>query len=591
MFREIKQTSKTKEKGVILLISIILLGILLTMSSALVGYTALQVKGERQTLAQGQALALAEAGIDKAISNINTDPSYNGETGTMLGNGEFSVTVSTIDSSNKQITATGYVPDSTNPVATRIVKVGVDLNTSSVSFNFGVQVGAGGLSMSNNSQVNGNVFSNGNISGTGVVTGSATVAGGTATAADQSWSTQNGDSLLGNSSARSDMAQSFVPSTSNVLNKVSLYIKKVGSPTNITVRILSNSGSSPTKTTLATGTMSSSNVTGTYGFIDASFASAPTLVAGTTYWILLDASVNASNYFVWGYDTAGGYTSGNGKYSANWNANTPVWNDVGGDLNFQAWMGGVVTSLSGVTVNGTARANTMTGCTVLGDAHYATTNTCAVGGATYSGQPDSAPQAMPISSAQISNWKQTAEAGGVITGNYTISTGTTTLGPIKIVGNLTVNSTLNLTGPVWVEGDITFDNSAILTIDPSLGGTGTVLLADNPANMTGSGYINLLNNVTLSGNGNAGSFPLVISTKSSGTAINLSNNVSGGIFYSANGVIDVSNNVTAQQLTGYSISLSNNAIINYTSGLASAGFSNGPGGSWQFTPGTYFISK
>jgi hypothetical protein len=394
-----------KQQGVILLLSIVVLAILITMSSAIVGYTSLQVRAERQTLKLGQALALAEAGIDKAISRSNQDPNYSGETATALGSGEFTVSISSLDTSRKQITATGYVPNATNPVATKTIKAQMSINTYSVAFNFGLQSGDGGLTMSNGSRVVGNVYSNGSISGSGTITGAAIVAGGSAVSPDQSWTTQNNDSLLGNVTTKKDLAQSFTPSVSKVLNKVSVFIKKVGNPTDLAVKIVSDNSGSPSKTVLATGAISASTVTGTYGFIDASFTTAPSLTAGTKYWILLDSTVNATNYYYWGIDTADGYSSGTGKYSTNWNVTNPVWTALNGDLNFKAYTGGVTTSISGVSIGGLAKANTMTSCTITGDAYYYSTNTCTVGGVQHSGSVDPAPQAMPISDAKIADWE------------------------------------------------------------------------------------------------------------------------------------------------------------------------------------------
>ncbi len=581
---------KEKQQGVILLITIIIMGILLSMSSALVGYTALQVHGERQTLTQGQALALAEAGIDKAISMSNQDPNYTGETATPLGSGEFTVLISSIDTSTKQITSTGYIPNAANPTMTKIVKATMSINTYSVAFNFGLQSGNGGLTMANGSKIIGNVYSNGNITGSGVITGTAIVAGGTAAVADQSWTTQNGDSVLGNVSAKKDLAQSFIPATTNVLNKVSVYIRKVGNPTDLIVKIVSDNSGSPSKTVLATGSVTASSVGNSYGFIDATLATTPNLVAGTKYWMILDSTVSATNYYYWGIDTNDGYALNTAKNSSNWNANNPTWSALNGDLNFEAWMGGVTTYIDGVTINGNAKANTIKSCTILRDAYYSSVNTCTVGGIQYPGQPDPAPQAMPISAAKISDWETIAESGGTINGGYTVN-GSITMGPKKIVGNLVVNGDLNLTGPVWVVGNITFNNNATLTIDASLGNAGLSLIADDSANLSTSGKILVLNNVGFSGNGNVNSFPLVLTTNNSSLAMELNNNASGAIFYAADGTVSVYNNANATQLNGRTINLNNNVIITYTSGLAGADFSDGPGGSWAFQSGSYVIIK
>ena len=148
---------------------------------------------------------------------------------------------------------------------------------------------------------------------------------------------------------------------------------------------------------------------------------------------------------------------------------------------------------------------------------------------------------------------------------------------------------LYLTGPVWVKGNINLSNNSFVRIDASLGNNGTVLLADNPDNPSGSGAITISNNAQILGNNFPNSFPLVISAKSGSGAINLSNNTAGAIYYTTSGFIMVSNNAGASQLTGYGINMSNNSTITYQSGLASATFSNGPGGSWAKVEGSYII--
>jgi hypothetical protein len=71
----------------------------------------------------------------------------------------------------------------------------------------------------------------------------------------------------------------------------------------------------------------------------------------------------------------------------------------------------------------------------------------------------------------------------------------------------------------------------------------------------------------------------------------LNNNAAGAIFYAANGTVNVYNNANATQVNGRYINLSNNVTITYVNGLAGSDFSDGPGGSWAFEPGTYVITK
>ncbi|HEX5774661.1 MAG TPA: hypothetical protein VFY28_01725 [Candidatus Paceibacterota bacterium] len=247
-------------------------------------------------------------------------------------------------------------------------------------------------------------------------------------------------------------------------------------------------------------------------------------------------------------------------------------------------------TLSAVHVGGTAWANTLSDCQIDGDASYQTISSCTVGGTSEVSTSDPALAAMPISDEQIDEWEDIAAAGGLITGNYAIS-GTELLGPISIDGDLTVNGTLSLTGPVWVKGDVIFANNSALTVDSSVGDGGAILMADYPGNESSKGQVTLSNNMTISGNGNAGSYPMVLSTNTSGNAINLSNNAAGVILYAPHGTVSVNNNAGANQITAKRLHLNNNATIEYVNGLQSQSFSNGPGGSWGFVPGTYGIIR
>lgn len=579
-------------QGYLVLFAIFFLALFIIAATSLLGYTTLNIKGVRQSYTKDQALYLAQAGVDKALHELNINPNYGGETGVALGSGEFSVTITTVDAITKRIVATGYIPNIDNPVQTKVVRATASINASQVAFNFGVQVGEGGLSMGENTTVNGNIFSNGNISGShdARITGSATVAAGTSAAADQQWTAQNADFAVGNIAGRSAAAQSFIPSVSSNLNKVSLYLKKVGLPGDLTVRIVSDNSGSPSKTVLASGSISASGITGSYGYVDGLFASAPNLTSGIKYWIMLVSPVNSGNYFHWGMDNTDAYPNNTGKYSASWNAKNPVWSAAGGDFNFKTYMGGNATSLSNITVGGDATAQNLSNCTVNGSAFYQTITSCSVLGTSTPNSVPPPPAPMPISDAQIQEWETAASQGGVINGNYNVS-GTVTMGPKQINGNLVITNgaILKLTGPIWVKGNITISNNGQAVIDSSLGNFGTVLLADNPDNPSGSGLVVVDNNGVVAGNGSPNSFLMLLSTNTSVNAMSISNNATGAIYYAAHGTVQVANNAGGNQITGYAISMSNNSVVNYNAGLQSATFSNGPGGSWNYLSGTYVI--
>jgi len=169
------------KKGQILLFALIFAGIFATVSTALVGYMTSYGRFERTIVTATQALTLAEGALDKTISQLNQNPSYTGETGTLLGNGVFSVAISNIDSRTKQVTATGYVPNATSPSAIKVIKATVAINDSVISFHYGIQSGQGGFRMENSSEIIGNVHSTGAISmlNSSKISGDAISAGAT----------------------------------------------------------------------------------------------------------------------------------------------------------------------------------------------------------------------------------------------------------------------------------------------------------------------------------------------------------------------------------------------------------------------------
>lgn len=411
-------------RGYALPIALVFLGIFATSAAALLGYLTTYARAERVYVAASQARMLAEAGIDHAIYELNQGGTYTGETDTPLGTGTFSVAVSDVGGSMKELEATGYVPNRANPLAVKTVRVRATIDTTTVSFHYGVQVGDGGVTFGNNSSIEGNLYSNGAVTGA------------------------NGTVITGD-----------------------------------------------------------------------------TVAAGAS-------------------------------------------------------------AISRMTIGGSARARTLSNCSVAGNATYQTISNCPVQGTKTATTTLAATTSMPISDEQITVWKEAAENGGVISGNYTIND-SQQLGPRKINGDLTVNGTLTLSGPLWVNGNATFGNNATLAVAGSAGGNGAVLVADYPTDPA-RGDVTFANNVIIQGNGTAGSYPMVLST-SIDQAISLANNARGVILYAPYGRITLANNASANQITAYALTLSNNAEVEYESGLISASFVNGPGGSWTVARGTYEI--
>ena len=529
----------------------------------------------------------SEAGTEDAFYRIKKGKQLSNPEVLSLNGGTVSVATTDVSATEKDIIASGDVlTNNRNVKLTILTGIGAD-------FAYGAQVGDGGLVMGQNSSVVGvggavgNIFSNGPIVGANgaTVTGDATVA--TSVTADvQAQSTVcNTDQLIGKTSPQIDYAQSFVPSSTLPLSKISLYVKKVGSPSSPSMKIVQDNAGSPKTTSVASATLLSGSVTGSYGWIDVSFATPANLIGGDTYWIVMDTGADASNYYVWCSDSNNGLGNGVGKYKSDWTSGSGSWTTITGDLDFKTYLGAGTGSITQVSVNGNAKANIINNSTIGGIAY------CQTGSsnnkACNTSQADPTPLNMPLSDANIQQLRDDATAGGTITGNYTAS-GTTSIGPKKITGNLTVTNgaTLKLTGVIYVVGNVEVSNNGTLKCDASFGANSCMFVTD--------GWIDAGNNANFNGSGTAGSYVLGVSdiegcnggSQTAGctvgnSGINLENNLAGAVFYASKSMVNLSNNAQLKAVIGYKLNLANNTAIQYEQGVANANFSSGPGGGWN----------
>lgn len=595
-----KPTLKLGQQGSIFPLTMIALTSILVITVVLISNSFTLKESSKYSLDKLESVTLAEAGIEKAIASLNVNPSYNGESETVLGQGSYSVTVTSVDSNNKVVEATGYIPNKTDPKIKQSIKIQISKGEG-ISFPYGLQVGEGGLQMGNASILNGSVYSNGNIivGNASTITGDVWVAGGTQpTANQQSDCTQVcqdyifGKSVTGEN--RLDVAQSFKLSQSGVINKVSLKLKKFGSPPNITVRILGDNNDKPDKNNIkASGTLSANLVTSTYGFVDVTFSTSPNLSENTRYWVVSDTSTDTNNYWSFELDSLQGYGNGSPKWSPNWQASTPVWTSITGDFGFKVYIGGVTTKFTGgnsAAVNGDLRANTIQNVTINGDAYYQSISGSTVNGISNPGSPDPAPEAFPISQANIDAWKQEAEAGldygSLVYGNSC----TVSLGPGKLTGNLTLGNscTVTVTSPFWITGNIVAGNSLTMKLPTSLGlGSGVVLV--DGTSVIGNGCENFA--CGFKGSGSDGSYLMLLSTydtAATGTpAITAGNSSFSGIFYAPKGSVSLGNSASFKEISAWKIITGNGAILSYEQGLSQTFFSAGPTGSFSVVKGSY----
>ena len=551
-----------------ILVLAIFFGVIISMSVLAVS----QNKITHNIVKSSQAYLAAEAGVEDSIYRIIKGKNYLASNFLNVASSTVNVNISDVNN-QKIIQVSG---EQNNRF--RNLEAKLTISTQAISFYYGVQVGEGGLTMDNNSQVQGSIYSNGSIQGGSgaIITGDAWVAN-TAANIDQQTTFTDSDFIFGKQGEQIDAGQSFTPSANDTLTQISLFLKKVGNPGDKTVRILTDNNGQPSKILVSTGaygTLRASQVSQqNYGWLGISFNTPPMLQAGVKYWLVVDTSADNNNYFIWGKDAGDSYVPGTGQYSPNWNASSPLWYSAAGDLAFRAYLGGTANSLDSVTVGGNAHVHTISNCAITGDAFYQTISNSTVGGTQYPESPDPGMEQMPISDGNIADWKAQAEEGGSI-GSYTLDNGAVgSLGPKKITGNLAIsnNADLTITGTVYVAGNITIANGAKLRLGADYGSASGVVVTD--------GQISVSNNSVFYTNGD-GSYLLMLSTKT-GIAITVANNANTVIFYASGGSVSISNNAILREVTAYQISLSNGAQIIYESGLASAKFSSGgTGAAW-----------
>ena len=214
-----------------------------------------------------------------------------------------------------------------------------------------------------------------------------------------------------------------------------------------------------------------------------------------------------------------------------------------------------------------------------------------VNGISYPNSADQPTLPMPISDEQITELEADALAGGVISSPcpYKI-TSDRTIGPVKITCNLEISGspTVTLNGSVWVTGNVSIKNTAIIRISSGLGNKSVAIIADNPSNKTTSSKIDMVNSSQFFGSGSPNSFVFLISQNNSAElgggeeAMEMDNSSSGKlVLYASHGLININNNTTLKEVTGYKIKAKNSANIIYDTGLVNTLFTSGPGGGYE----------
>ena len=464
------------------------------------------------------------------------------------------------------------------------------------SFNYGILTGEGGFTITGGSQVIGNIYSNGDILGGAgiVITGSAIAASAGNVFEDQlneTPTTPPNGIVFNNTKDTRDFAQSFQPSTTSKVQKISVYIKKTNYPENFTVNLMSNNSGNP-GTVLTTGTLIASQVTTSYGWVDITFSQNITLTKDTTYWFVIQGTTNNNSTNTYTIAANNLYARGMakvGKIGGTWRNTTPS----GLDGYFSLYLGSTPSKIYGYEGNYLFIGSSSSDIAWAYDVTHVDSSGpiyCQVGTNnadgktcdTSKGIPDTLP--MPISQANIDQWKAEAEAGGTYNGNFLVDYDGDILGPRKITGNLTVNGggTLLVTGTLWVQGSIIVTGGGTIKISPTLGANSVIILSDQYVAVDGGGEFE--------GSGTAGSYPVIVSTSicpnttpcsSNGSAISLSGGAGAVIMNAPFGKVYVNGGSGARSISGHQIYIDGRGVVTYETGLANLSFTSGPSGGWE----------
>ena len=157
---------------------IMLLVFLTTLGLALVSNAILTMTQSKKASQVLVAQSLCDGGVEKAVFKLNdTGGSYPGETNLDMETGVIDIEVINLGAESKDVIITAYVPNKTNIQTERRIRarIAASINETGLAFNYGVQAGEGGFTLSNNAILNGNVYSAGDIicGNTAQITGDA----------------------------------------------------------------------------------------------------------------------------------------------------------------------------------------------------------------------------------------------------------------------------------------------------------------------------------------------------------------------------------------------------------------------------------
>ena len=173
---KITKIINNQKRGTALILSIILiLAVGLIISSGLIYLAFNSIVSTQNKVQSIQSYYAAEAGIEDSLLRLKKSQQFFSPNTLAVGNSTANIDISEAIGGSRTIISAGNTDN-----RIRKISVAYVVTTDEVSFYYGAQAGPGGISMGNNSQIQGNVFSNGSIlpSGGGMadITDTASVA-------------------------------------------------------------------------------------------------------------------------------------------------------------------------------------------------------------------------------------------------------------------------------------------------------------------------------------------------------------------------------------------------------------------------------
>lgn len=438
-----------------------------------------------------------------------------------------------------------------------------------IGFDYALQSGVGGIDLDAGVTVYGDVYTAGSIraDGNASISGLAVAGESASVSVDQDNSSPAIPTQyvrFGVSNSNQDFAQSFGVSAPKSIMGLRLYIRKVGNPSNATIKITASNGSNPNfNNPLTSGTLSSSLLSTSYQWTDISLTANPVLDPNLTYWIVIDANSNASNYYEIAANSS--YASGQAKVgrgnSNSWNGTSPAGLDGYFTVSIGTANAGVIgeSQWDRLSVGG-AYANQVSFVNASGALY------CQVGTGNNkscdTSRADPVIETVPFPQASIDLWKSEALAGGTSTSRAVGHSGAT-LGPRKIIGNLSVSSdgVLSVSGTLWVTGNVTIDGDAtVRSADPS---QSFAIVSDGLISVSGGANID----------GAPNSYILLLSTNSGSSAITLAGGATTAAVAAPFGTVAVSGGSDIKAIYANRISISGGANVQYGPALSALNLS------------------